>query len=425
MAVVSSGGKCWFGVDSKTFEISVNKAKGKVFGTVCERGLNIYSWVRFSGKGLTFLLEGAETYCCLKVGERFKKLGQRGKEGDGHLDCRLKKGGEREIYYPMAVVSSGGKCWFGVDSKTFEISVNKAKGKVFGTVCERGLNIYSWVRFSGKGLTFLLEGAETYCCLKVGERFKKAWAEGKEGRSVVGGWQLLARKLRSLGFSLSQKGEESSNSSSRGRGLKGVSVGKEDPLVEAEFSGYAELRNVVWLEIEKGVIDSNKEEELGGEMGGLSDQPPNLNSLKSWAQSRVKWFKGKCLLLDWWNPSVGCLIEDRKSQEVWVRILGLPLHLWGMSFFKNLGETCDRFVGVDKDTVKRQNLYPIVVGDTPWINEVQPSWCCRGRGGKDEGEVRSRALPRVAEVCSGKRMARCRWLTRCSLQKREKTLFLF
>ena len=72
--------------------------------------------------------------------------------------------------------------------------------------------------------------------------------------------------------------------------------------------------------------------------------------------SGVKWFKGKCLLLDWWNPSVGCLIEDRKSQEVWVRILGLPLHLWGMSFFKNLGETCDRFVGVDKDTVKRQNL---------------------------------------------------------------------
>ena len=235
---------------------------------------------------------------------------------------------KREIYYPMAVVSSGGKCWFGVDSKTFEISVNKAKGKVFGTVCERGLNIYSWVRFSGKGLTFLLEGAETYCCLKVGERFKKAWAEGERryqlelrtnkagqflfctawdvegkkfslvlpaGRSVVGGWQLLARKLRSLGFSLSQKGEESSNSSSRGRGLKGVSVRKEDPLVEAEFSGYAELRNVVWLEIEKGVIDSNKEEELGGEMGGLSDQPPNLNSLKSWAQS--SWMlKGKLRL---------------------------------------------------------------------------------------------------------------------------------
>ena len=49
---------------------------------------------------------------------------------------------------------------------------------MFGTVCKRGPNFSSWVRFSGKGLTFLLEGAETYSCLKVGERFKKAWAKG-------------------------------------------------------------------------------------------------------------------------------------------------------------------------------------------------------------------------------------------------------
>ena len=33
---------------------------------------------------------------------------------------------------------------------------------------------------------------------------------------------------------------------------------------------------------------------------------------------------------------------------------------------------------------------------------MQPSWCSRGSGGKDEGDVGSRALPRVAEVCSGK-----------------------
>ena len=96
-------------------------------------------------------------------------------------------------------------------------------------------------------------------------------------------------------------------------------------------------------------------------MGGLSDQFPDLISLKSWAKFSqmlkgnlhlallegplilfeyedvvqaetmlhigVKWFKGKCLLLDWWNPSVSYLIEDRKSRDVWVRILGLPLHL--------------------------------------------------------------------------------------------------
>ena len=69
-----------------------------------------------------------------------------------------------------------------------------------------------------------------------------------------------------------------------------------------------------------------------------------------------------------WNPSVGCLIEDRKSREVWVRILGLPLHLWGMSLCKNLGEACGRFVGVDEDTVERRNLQwaRVLVGVRGW-----------------------------------------------------------
>ena len=173
--------------------------------------------------------------------------------------------------------------------------------------------------------------------------------------------------------------------------------------------------------------------------------------------SGVKWFKGKCLLLDWWNPSVRCLIEDRKSREVWVRILGLPLHLWGMSLCKNLGEACSRFVGVDEDTVERRNLqwarvlvgvrgwnFPsslqVVVGSTcfvvqlwwettPSISKVQPSWCCRGSRAKDEGEVGSRALRHAPsrewlKFALGKGMTMCRWLTRCSLQKRERTLFL-
>ena len=72
--------------------------------------------------------------------------------------------------------------------------------------------------------------------------------------------------------------------------------------------------------------------------------------------SGVKWFKGKCLLLDWWNHSVGCLSEDRKNREVWVRILGLSLHIWGMSFFKSLGDARGRFVSVDEDTKERRNL---------------------------------------------------------------------
>ncbi|RVW20109.1 hypothetical protein CK203_111553 [Vitis vinifera] len=78
--------------------------------------------------------------------------------------------------------------------------------------------------------------------------------------------------------------------------------------------------------------------------------------------SGVKWFKCKCLLLDWWKPSVGCLIEDGKSREVWVRIPGLPLHIWGMSFFKSLGDACGRFMSVDEDTIGTLKL---TVGQNP------------------------------------------------------------
>ena len=126
----------------------------------------------------------------------------------------------------------------------------------------------------------------------MGERFKKAWLEGgrryqmelrsnkasrflfctawdvegkkfslafPKSRGVVGGWKLLAGKLRSLGFSSAQRGEEHSTSPSGGRGLNGASFGKNDQFPERDLTGSTEIRNVVWLETEKEVIDSNKE----------------------------------------------------------------------------------------------------------------------------------------------------------------------
>ena len=70
----------------------------------------------------------------------------------------------------------------------------------------------------------------------------------------------------------------------------------------------------------------------------------------------VKWFNGKNFFLDWLNPSIECLEEERGVWEAWVRILGLSLHLWGKGLFKRLGETCGRFVAVDDEMVERQKL---------------------------------------------------------------------
>ena len=128
----------------------------------------------------------------------------------------------------------GGRCWFGVEKKTFEIIIEEQKGRVRGKICERGPKSSSWIRFGGKSLSLLLEGVETCCVLQERTPFKKFWSEGDrnyslelrsnkagrflfcvvrdvenkrfslafpEGGGLVGGWNLLVSKLKSLGVS--------------------------------------------------------------------------------------------------------------------------------------------------------------------------------------------------------------------------------
>ena len=65
-------------------------------------------------------------------------------------------------------------------------------------------------------------------------------------------------------------------------------------------------------------------------------------------------FKGKSLKLDWWSPEVGCFKEGASAKEIWVRMIGLSVHLWRKDFFKRVGDACGGFVAVD--TVERYHL---------------------------------------------------------------------
>ena len=128
-------------------------------------------------------------------------------------------------------------------------------------------------------------------------------------------------------------------------------------------------RDVVWIEVEKETLDRN-EELLGrclvGFWEGDSDRLPDLASFGSWAKNSwflegnlwlsnvrenllllefkfadetervynlgAKRFRGRSFCLEKWKPSVGCFKGDRGGARlVWVRILGLPLHLWGLA----------------------------------------------------------------------------------------------
>ena len=48
--------------------------------------------------------------------------------------------------------------------------------------------------------------------------------------------------------------------------------------------------------------------------------------------------------------------ERASAKEIWVRVIGLPMHLWGKDFFKRVDDACKGSVVVDVDIVERCHL---------------------------------------------------------------------
>ena len=124
--------------------------------------------------------------------------------------------------------------------------------------------------------------------------------------------------------------------------------------------------------------------------------------------------KENVIILDRWNLEVGCLCKDSIANEVWVRAVGLPLHLWSTEVFKRISDGCEGFAAVDEDSVslselqwarilvKRANKeFPnfahIVVGSgcysfqlwwesSPWFTQVVPVGSLDGEGDSRVGE---------------------------------------
>ncbi|KAG5540961.1 hypothetical protein RHGRI_020999 [Rhododendron griersonianum] len=72
---------------------------------------------------------------------------------------------------------------------------------------------------------------------------------------------------------------------------------------------------------------------------------------------RGRWsLGGRRLDLERWSPFGCCVKQGSGISEVWVRILGLPLHLWDFAVFKEIGEFCGGFLRVDEETSMRLHL---------------------------------------------------------------------
>ena len=106
--------------------------------------------------------------------------------------------------------------------------------KLKGIIVEWSRGFTSWIRFGSLSLCCLLEGVEACCKGEFAQRFVKSWEDGSrksklehraneackfllcsmvdskakkyclvfpEGKGILGGWVLLAEKLRSIGVS--------------------------------------------------------------------------------------------------------------------------------------------------------------------------------------------------------------------------------
>ena len=119
-------------------------------------------------------------------------------------------------------------------------------------------------------------------------------------------------------------------------------------------------------------------------------------------------FRGGTLSLERWMPESSCVKNKKLMEEAWVRVVGLPLHLWTRETLKQIGDGCGGFLKVDKEIglrtetswarilvrlkeMARSSTVNILAGSRsyelqiwwelpPWVAEVYPSKMEAGAG---------------------------------------------
>ncbi|OIT28534.1 hypothetical protein A4A49_57002, partial [Nicotiana attenuata] len=67
-------------------------------------------------------------------------------------------------------------------------------------------------------------------------------------------------------------------------------------------------------------------------------------------------WRNKLMILDWWSPTVGYFPGATKLDWVWVRLLGIPCHLWSQKIFKQIGDICGGWIETEEEAILRNLL---------------------------------------------------------------------
>ncbi|RVX19200.1 hypothetical protein CK203_008571 [Vitis vinifera] len=323
-------------------------------------------------------------------------------------------------------MKGGGRCWFAVDSKSFEISVEVFGERCKGIIVERSRGFTSWVRFGSFSLCCLLEGVEACCRGVIVQGLVKRWEDGgrrfklesrvneagrfllcsvvdqeskryclvfPEGKGIMGGWVLLAEKLRFLG--VMSRDEPRGNATFYGTGSTvGESAGKaQKSYADVVKSREKKIGETLWLQLGEKEISSERklmDRCLVGSWGHTPLSDSDMYAFESWGRTQwnikgglkfariggpllliefenrdeadkvllrgSRWFKESNLHLARWDPKAGCSQNGERAKSVWVRVVGLPLHYWSQEAFRKIGDCCGGFVAVDENTAKCKEL---------------------------------------------------------------------
>ncbi|RVX14304.1 hypothetical protein CK203_017277 [Vitis vinifera] len=229
----------------------------------------------------------------------------------------------------------GGRRWFAVESKSFELLIDEVGGKLRGCIWERCKGITSWIRFGDASLSSLLGLAVEVEMIEVGLSFGTR-KEGSIGWSVV--------QMRREDFSFEK--------------LREVGVapfgGLKDPLSFEVLKKEKDLEPRTFVDVAKWKMGRLGDKLLKGKLdiavlgSGLLLFDFELLSEAERVLARGKRrVLGSVLFLEKWHSEVGCFCNGAFSNEAWVRVLGLPLHLWNREVFKLIGDGCGGFIVVD------------------------------------------------------------------------------
>lgn len=217
----------------------------------------------------------------------------------------------------------------------------------------------------------------------------KTWLGDKKSSAIIpeivdnGGWDDIANKiLRFLGKSTTQS--ERWNPNSQARSYYDVSRMEKWPPMEPNRA-YQPTSTSVSTRDNLSYLDKC----LVGRFNDSFHSNPNHDTIKKWFYNRWrmttglkvspishnlflfempsrqeatrvkagKWFwNGRKLTLDWWTPIVELDTKKLPFGERWVKVFGVPLHAWSVSYFRRIGDLCGGYVDIDEDTKTRANL---------------------------------------------------------------------